>query len=80
MRPRGLVTFVAVLLCSAVVPPVTVGRAKTVYNEADIQTGVLSEPLRFADHEQVGVTATFSELFGKPLLGHGRAVLSSRRS
>ncbi len=52
-------------------PPVTVGRAKTVYSEADIQTGVLSEPLRFADHEQVGVTATFSELFGKPLLGHG---------
>lgn len=52
-------------------PPVVAGRAKTVYKEAEILTATLSDPLLLAGHEHPGLTGTFSELFGKPLLGHG---------
>lgn len=51
-------------------PATVVGRAKTVYSEEDVLTGVLSEALILAGHEHERVKASFSVLFGKPLIGH----------
>lgn len=57
-----------------VAPPTLVGRAKTVYSEADVLSGILAEPLVFAGNSVADVRASFSTLFGKPLIGHGLLV------
>ena len=50
--------------------PEKVGVAQTVYNSAPIWVGQMAEPLHIAGHKIEGYSGTFSELFGKALLGH----------
>ena len=50
--------------------PALAGRAQTVYSEAGIFRCALAERFRFAGHEVEELEATFSEIFGKPLIGH----------
>jgi len=52
-------------------PPAIIGRAQTVYSKADVLAGVLAGAVRFAGHEHVRTEASFSEIFGMPMIGHG---------
>ncbi len=51
--------------------PVSVGRARTVYSEAEILGAEIEDVLVLAGREYRGVQAEFSEIFGKPLIGCG---------
>ncbi len=55
-------------------PAIVAGRAKTVYSEAEIFGAELADPLVVAGHERRAQQVAFSELFGKPLIGHDMLV------
>lgn len=51
--------------------PVKVGSARTVYSSAPIWVSQLVDPLHIAGHRIENFEGTFSEIFGKTLIGYG---------